>query len=675
MSSSVDRSSRESFHCSVCLEVFSEPVTTPCGHNFCKRCICKVWDSDVVYKCPLCKRSYDSRPELSVNTLLQELVSGSNLDKFKSSSKDNIIPTFTEVQCDVCSEPRLQALKSCLVCLSSFCHAHLQPHLTLFELKRHQLLEPVEDMKVWTCPKHQRPLELFCGSDRTLVCMMCSVLEHDKHELLSLQEASERSRSSLLQTQAQTELMVEQRRLKLQQIQRCVQLSQREAHRETQAMVQAFTAVVESVQSCLDRCTAVIEQTQKKHKKQAEVLIQQLEQEICELQKSSSEAEERLSRSQDPLHFLQRCPALTPPAGLKDWSSVSFEPETCEGSAAGAIKQLEKSLSDEFKHLYEELNRAALRRLQSFEVDLTLDPDSAHPELVLSEDLKQVHHSDVKQQLPDSPLRFDRCVGVLGKQSFSSGRFYFEVQVKDKTAWDLGVAQESVNRKGSIIWSPKNKFWCIWLRNRSEYRALSNPDVLLSPRRAPQKVGVFVDYDQGLVSFYDADSADLLYSFTGCRFKQVKLFPYFNPGPNEGGSNSAPLVLTPAESGAAAVRRLELNGETSGSEVTRDGSARVWSCSSETSGSEVTRDGSARVWSCSSETSGSEVTRDGSARVWSCSAVKVLFVSGPAAVKVLFVSGPAAVKVLFVSGAAAVTRDGSAALVLTLVESGAAGQF
>ncbi|KAJ0050813.1 hypothetical protein NL108_006387 [Boleophthalmus pectinirostris] len=540
MSSTSERSSEETFLCSICLEVFSEPVSTPCGHNFCRRCISQAWDTDGPCTCPVCKEMFHSRPQLKVNTLLKELVSESNLQKNKSRSMEKMFD-FKEVQCDVCSEPKLKALKSCLVCLCSFCESHLQPHLTVSGLKRHQLMEPVENLEDRMCPTHQQPLMLFCSTDEKIVCMMCSVLDHKNHELLSLEEACERRRSSLLQTQAQSQHMVEQRRQKIQEIQSLLELSETEVLRERAAGLQVFTALMQSVQRSMDLFLEELQEKQSRSHRRAQDLLQRLEQEICDLEQSSAEAQ-RLSRSHDPLHFLQRCPALTPPAGLKEWSSVNFEPETCEGSVSRALSELENSLPQEFnKHF-----KAELLRVKQSAVEVTLDPDTAHPKLVLSEDLKQVHHTDVRKNLPDSPLRFDTCVMVLGKQSFSSGRFYFEVQVKGKTEWDLGVAQESINRKGQITLCPKDGLWCICLRNKDEYSACTDSWTRLSPQRAPQKVGVFVDYGKGLVSFYDADSADLLYSFTDCCFRE-KLLPFFSPCLNEGGSNSAPLVLTAVE--------------------------------------------------------------------------------------------------------------------------------
>ncbi len=177
-------------------------------------------------------------------------------------------------------------------------------------------------------------------------------------------------------------------------------------------------------------------------------------------------------------------------------------------------------------------------------MDVTLDPDTAHPNLILSDDGKQVRHGDIRQKLPDTPERFDYYVSVLGKEGFASGRCYFEVQVKGKTGWILGVARESINRKGLITLRPSDGYWTVGLRNGDEYEACEDAPVSLSLRVKPQRVGVFVDYEEGLVSFYDVESSSHIYSFTAQSFTE-KLFPLFNPYPNDGGKNSSPLIITP----------------------------------------------------------------------------------------------------------------------------------
>ncbi|KAL2079483.1 hypothetical protein ACEWY4_025227 [Coilia grayii] len=187
--------------------------------------------------------------------------------------------------------------------------------------------------------------------------------------------------------------------------------------------------------------------------------------------------------------------------------------------------------------------RDELQRRLSELVNVTLDPDTANPYLILSADGKEVKGGDTRQNVPDTPKRFNKVVSVLGKEGFSSGKFYYEVQVKGKTKWTLGVAKESIDRKGSITVIPKYGYWLIWLRDGT-YAALAGPSVPLSLKGKPQRVGVFVDYDAGLVSFYDADCWHHMYSFTGVSFAE-KIYPYFYPGVNEGGSNSAPLIISP----------------------------------------------------------------------------------------------------------------------------------
>ncbi|XP_033934521.2 E3 ubiquitin-protein ligase TRIM21-like [Pseudochaenichthys georgianus] len=532
----------DQFLCSICLDVFTDPVSTPCGHNFCKACISQHWDRNVPSQCPNCKEVFNIKPELRVNTFISEMAAQfrqSAQQKASSSSSEQHVVKSVEVPCDACTGTRLKALKSCLVCLESYCETHLEPHLTRAGLKKHQLIDPVENLESRMCVKHDKLLELFCKTDQVCVCMLCTVSEHKTHDVVPLKEGYEGKKAELGKTEAEIQQMIQKRRLKIQEMNRSVELSKEGADREIADGVQVFTALKESVERSLAELIATIKEKQRETEEQAEGFIKELEQEVSELKKRSSEVEQ-LSRSEDQLHLLQSFTSLNAAPPTKNWTEVRVRPPSYEGTVRRAVTQLEETLSKQMKKLLE----VELKRVQQDEVEVTLDPDTAQPKLILSDDGKQVKVGDVKKNLPDNPERFDLCPCVLAKQSFSSGRFYYEVQVEGKTEWVLGVARESINRKGQISLSPQDGYWTIWLRNENEYKALAGPPVGLSLKSQPEKVGVFVDYEEGLVSFYDVDAAALIYSFTGCCFKE-KLYPFFSPCINDGGKNSAPLIISP----------------------------------------------------------------------------------------------------------------------------------
>ncbi|XP_069075275.1 E3 ubiquitin-protein ligase TRIM58-like [Pleurodeles waltl] len=163
---------------------------------------------------------------------------------------------------------------------------------------------------------------------------------------------------------------------------------------------------------------------------------------------------------------------------------------------------------------------------------VTLDPDTAHRSLTLSEDGRRVGWTYRPQPRRDNPKRFTRWPCVLGREGFTSGRYYWEVQpLQDGEGWAVGVAQESVSREGFIDQSPEGGvwavswWWAVWQRGDDQYVALSSPRTLLYPRERPLKLGFYLDYEGGRLSVYNADTWEHLYtfndSFTG------GLHPYF----------------------------------------------------------------------------------------------------------------------------------------------------
>uniref|UniRef100_A0A4W5QS27 B30.2/SPRY domain-containing protein n=1 Tax=Hucho hucho TaxID=62062 RepID=A0A4W5QS27_9TELE len=178
--------------------------------------------------------------------------------------------------------------------------------------------------------------------------------------------------------------------------------------------------------------------------------------------------------------------------------------------------------------------------IRRHEVDVSLDPDTAHCTLILSEDGKQVRHGELNPDLLDNWKRFKYLFGVLGKEGFS-GKFYYEVKVEGKTEWTLGVVRKSIY---TYVWFRphlKKGCWTVELED-GKYTAHADSSVTLSLREKPQKVGVFVDYEKCLVSFYNVEDRCHIYSFTGCTFSK-ELYPFFNPG----SSDSISLVISPVD--------------------------------------------------------------------------------------------------------------------------------
>ncbi|XP_058637601.1 E3 ubiquitin-protein ligase TRIM39-like isoform X2 [Onychostoma macrolepis] len=499
----------EELQCSVCLDVFTDPVSTPCGHNFCKSCLNQCWNNSQECKCPFCNETFSKRPDLKINTALRQVV---------QLFQEKLTLSKTEVLCDICDERKLKALKSCLVCQTSYCETHLEPHQRVLSFRKHKLMDPVKNMKDYICQKHERPLELFCRDDQTRVCVFCTDGDHKTHNTVPLEEESEEKKAQLMKPQKDVQQMIQDRIRKIQDINHSAELRKR----------------------CQAELLEMMEEKQKAAEKQDEKLIQELQQEITELKMRNTELD-HLLHTEDHLQLLQIDPSLCSPPHTRNWPEISMNTDVSVVTLRRALTQLHETLDEKLsQYVYANV----LWRMQQHAVVVTLDPDTAYPNLILSDDRKQVRHGDINHDFPDNPERFDNGACVLGKEGLSSGRFYFEVQVMGKTGWILGVARESINRKGKITVSPQNGYWTVGLWNGNEYWACADPCIQLSLRVKPQKVGVFVDYEEGLVSFYDVESKSHIYSFTGQSFIE-KLYPFFSPFPNDRGKNSAPMIISP----------------------------------------------------------------------------------------------------------------------------------
>ncbi|XP_074927772.1 butyrophilin subfamily 1 member A1-like [Chelonoidis abingdonii] len=146
------------------------------------------------------------------------------------------------------------------------------------------------------------------------------------------------------------------------------------------------------------------------------------------------------------------------------------------------------------------------------QANVTLDPDTAHPELILCRDQKSVRREDTEQDLPNNPERFDSWGCVLGCEGFTSGRHCWEVEVGDGGFWAVGVARESVGRKGEISRSPEGGIWAVVCLG-VYFQALTSPATPLPLSRAPSRIRVCLDCDRGQVTFIDAGDEAPIFTF------------------------------------------------------------------------------------------------------------------------------------------------------------------
>ncbi|MGH0123479.1 UNVERIFIED_CONTAM: hypothetical protein FKN15_022704 [Acipenser sinensis] len=182
--------SEDQFSCSLCLEILKDPVTIPCGHSYCMGCIKNCWDQTAhtgVYSCPQCRETFTPRPVLRRNTVLAE-VAGEFKRRRLNPPPAQSYAGPGDVSCDVCTGRKFKAVKSCLTCLASYCETHVKTHSEVTPLKRHKLINAIGDLEQKLCAEHQKVLEVFCRTDQTCICMMCTQDEHKNHDTVSAEK-------------------------------------------------------------------------------------------------------------------------------------------------------------------------------------------------------------------------------------------------------------------------------------------------------------------------------------------------------------------------------------------------------------------------------------------------------------------------------------------------------
>ncbi|XP_051988404.1 E3 ubiquitin-protein ligase TRIM39-like [Xyrauchen texanus] len=515
-------------HCPICKNLLAEPVSTSCGHTFCKRCLDQYINmSDP--QCALCQEPVSTKP--SVNVALESLLR--EFHQIHLSDLSLFTGDRNEVPCDICDEQlTFVAIKSCLICQMSYCEHHLKQHQSTARLKGHKLVCPVEKLDQRACSVHGRPLELYSRQDECCICALCVKTAGD---VTSVESERERRQAVQENTIEQLGKMISYRREKLGELQEMATNSQAMIEREQQEIKEVFAAVMEAVRRAEEVLLGPLEDGSRCLEKEMEEKTQQIQKDILKYNEAIAVLNDTKNEEDDIL-FLQSYPCV--PDEFKDDWTVSMDTEL----NFGTMRNLKAAMLAQIESKLEKLCSVEIQRIQKFSIDLLLDAETAHPSLEVSPDCKTVRDSGKTQASPGSPKQFDLVGGVLGTPQIMSGRAFWIVEVGQKAGWELGVVREGAKRKGQISYKPNEGYWAIVLCGQGMYGAFEDPPVQLQLSSNPQKIGVFVDCEETLVSFYDMEALVHIYTFTKCSFNEA-IRPYFNPHPNKNGINSAPMVI------------------------------------------------------------------------------------------------------------------------------------
>ncbi|XP_062874845.1 E3 ubiquitin/ISG15 ligase TRIM25-like isoform X3 [Trichomycterus rosablanca] len=520
----VDQFSMDQFSCPVCLDLLKDPVATPCGHSFCKVCINGCWDQEDgggIFSCPQCRKTFSPRPDLCRNTMLAEVVEKLKKTELQTASFAQCHTKPGDVECDFCTEKKHKAVKSCLMCLVSFCETHLKPHYEVPGLKKHTLVEACGDLQEKICSQHDEVLKIYCRTDQSFICYLCTMEDHEGHKTVTIKTERKEKQNEVKDEQRKSQQRIQEKQKKLQDLQHTVNIIKGRADAAVQNNEKIFTELISFMEKKRSEMTKLIRDHKEAELSLAQQLIQQLEQEITELMRREAELEE-LSQSHDNIHFLQNFPSLCVSSGCEDSSSITINEHLSFDGVNRFLSDLKKRIMEFCESQYSKSSPHSLsvdqfssepksrEDLLQYFCDLSLDPDTAHRHLVLSEENKMVTFIDTDQGYSEHPERFGSRFQVLCKEEVS-GRCYWEVEWSGGV--EISVSYKEIRRKGegyACVFGRNSQSWSLECSSSSLCFYHNNIKTELEGPSA-SRIGVYVDHSAGTLSFYSiSDTMRLL---------------------------------------------------------------------------------------------------------------------------------------------------------------------
>ncbi|XP_032415561.1 LOW QUALITY PROTEIN: tripartite motif-containing protein 16-like [Xiphophorus hellerii] len=531
----------ETFSCSICLDLLKDPVTTTCGHSYCMICIKNFWDGGEKkksYHCPHCRKTFTQRPDLQKNTILAALVEQLKKTGLQAALADHRYAGPEDVACDVCTGRKLKAIKSCLVCLASYCEKHLQPHYDSVTFKKHKLVEPSKNLQENICSRHDEVMKMFCRTDQKCICYLCSMDEHKGHDTVSAAaERTERQRE-LEERRGNIQQMIQNQEKNVKLLQQKVEAINHSADKSVEDSEKIFTELIRLLQKRSSEVKQQIRSQQETEVSRFKDVQEKLEQEITELKRKDAELEQ-LSHTEDHNQFLLNYPSLPALSESTHSSSINIRPLRHFEDVTAAVSELRDKLQDvlrdsrtnislmvtEVDVLLAELriepepkSRAGFLR---YSCEITLDPNTANTKLVLSEGNRKVTRINKPQSYSSQPDRFTGYSQVLSRESLT-GLCYWEVERSGSNVF-VAVAYKNISRAGSgneCIFGYNDKSWSLNCSNstfahNNIWTSVSGP--------VSSRVGVYLDHRAGILSFYSVSKTMTLLHRVQTRFTQPLL--------------------------------------------------------------------------------------------------------------------------------------------------------
>ncbi|XP_028269406.1 nuclear factor 7, brain-like [Parambassis ranga] len=357
------------------------------------------------------------------------------------------------------------------------------------------------------CDKHSEVPYLFCEDEQRAVCPVCEFSLHQTHKVVPVEQAvrdlKEQLRSDLksLQDKRDKYKQVEDTYNEMSQhVKKQLLSTETQIRAEFNKLHQFLKEEEES------RLAALREEEEQKRKTMSREM-KRIQQQMSSLSDSICAVEEELQKQQ--VSFLSSYKDTQSRARAQ--SSLS-DPQLVSGALIDVAKHLGNLSFRVWEKMKDKVHFSPV----------ILDPNTANRWLYLSDDLTSVRCGDTWQKLPDNPERYTKYIDVLGSEGFSSGKHSWEVEVGDHPDWTVGLAKESVDRKGKLFLSPEYGIWCLTHRS-GKY---NNGDKNVTVQKSLQRIGVQLDYDRGEVSFYNSE--DMTHIYTHIDTFTEKLLPYFN---------------------------------------------------------------------------------------------------------------------------------------------------